>query len=640
MSNAAEAISRLDEIGHSVFQALLIPSLEMLALACVVWLLIRIYGEPAPRIRHILWLLVAVKPLLSLVIPWQGPIALPLNLFDTRVVGTDVAVPTQTMLSIWLEHPYAVVFTLWGIAVAIGTGWTAAGLIRLLLYSRKTMTIPVPWVQALFDRCRIATGIRRPVELRMSDDFASPTLVWVGRPLVVVPSWCLIQLSPQELRQVFLHELLHYARRDHISLMLVQAVRICFFFHPVAWMVGRRIAVEAERACDIAVVKASQRPRSYASSLLKVAESAINAPWRGALELARSATLAAQRIRDVLGEVDSRVYALGPRTVVPLVLCAVLSVTPLLHLPVARVWYLPPEAVYTPLSIDMAPRTPPAYSLRLSDGLLTETVLPASRTETSANRLNPERMESNASVADATPVWPARSGNVVRPGLTTLPNTSEPVSRTPFDSAALGLAPSSLRPSPQPYQELRWKPGQIEVEGVGNTLSKSGIPGMISVRAGVFVTRTHELGGVFSVIESRERFTDEETGRQLAFKANESHVRTRPIGAISATGLAAAAISEVNQPADTPQPDQVIRLGAFYRYNVTGVGENVAPFVSVGAGVEVRPGRDPVLVDGGAGVRVFMARRAALVVRLDYIKEIELTPRSHVAASLGFSTIF
>ena len=64
------------------------------------------------------------------------------------------------------------------------------------------------------------------------------------------------------------------------------------------------------------------------------------------------------------------------------------------------------------------------------------------------------------------------------------------------------------------------------------------------------------------------------------------------------------------------------------------------PFIGIGAGVEIRPGRKPKLIESGVGVRYFWAKRAALILQLDYQKEVEFTTRSYINASLGFSAIF
>lgn len=641
MTNAVHAVFFLDSLGRRLLEALFIPSLEALLLGGVVWLLIRFYGEPAPRVRHILWLLVILKPLLSLISPWQGVLPIPLRSFETNnpvaTLPAGVAIPEY-----WnLISPYAIGALFWGLSVVVGIVWTLIANIRLYRRSHQTMTIPVPWVQALFSRCHAIVGVKRRVELRMSDEFASPTLIPLGRPVVVIPSWLLIQLSPQELKQVFLHELLHYSRRDHLTLLLVQIAKICFFFHPVIWLVGRRIGVEAERACDMAVVKVARKPHSYASSLLKVAEGSLSSHWHGILELARSASTAAKRIREILSGFDSRMYAIGPRTIVALALCSVLSVTPLLHLTVPS----SPVADVSDPKLSLLTGKNDSDAVLLPDAIVSQAIFVESAVptlfRTSLTDTPPIAGLSASSKLEPLTVRPLLYVNKGPSGFPTrradLPDAE---SRPIFYPEALGLTKPASTTDTKADRRLRWEPGALELEGVGQTSSKPGAPGLFSVRAGVFLTRAHELGGVVSVVNAQGRLTEETSKEATSLGTAPPAARVRPLSIRSETGSFAAELPTVSDGAADLAVDQTIRLGGFYRYNVTGLSKSFTPFLTAGAGVEIRPGRDPLLINGGGGVRCFIAHRAAFVVQVDYMKEVALTPRAHISASLGFSTIF
>jgi bla regulator protein BlaR1 len=649
MIEAGQALPILDDLGRGVIRTLLVPSLEVFVLGAVVWVLLRAYGERSPRIRHLFWVLVILKPMISLILPWQGPFALP---FAPLPGDMPSSAPPAALSGTagWMAPAYALVAVLWGLAAVLVFLWTVADSVRLYARSRQTMPIPVPWVQALFVRCQRTVGIKRPVLLRMSDEFASPALVALGRPMVVIPSWCLIQLSPQELKQVFLHELLHYARRDHLTLCLVQVARILFFFHPLIWYAGRRIGIEAERACDVAVVRVARRPESYAASLLKVAEGTLRTRWHGILELARSTSATALRIHEVLKGFDARMHIAAPRIMLPLAVCGLLSVVPLFHLPVS----LPvSERISAPL---LAERARSAYgpgnafrplAATAAAGDDTGEAVPAAPGAPVPEKTAALSDASGRSVPVGVPyVHPAMPYRLIKGG-PAFPRRAEETApmRSDIDPAALGLAEPLPSQTEDVHSVTRWEPGQIEVEGAGQNSSQIGSPGRVSVRAGYFVTRTHELGGVFSVIGAGERWTGQNDAHGLALKPDQPAVRIKP----SSIRTKPSSFSDdpfvpsrdLAQDDRENQPiDEIIQIGGFYRYNVTRLNETVVPFLSLGAGVEIRPGRNPVLIDSGAGVRCFFARRGALILQVDYRKEVEFTTRSHINASLGFSTIF
>jgi beta-lactamase regulating signal transducer with metallopeptidase domain len=639
MANIEQMLAMLNQIGHTVLDIFWLPSMEALILGTLIWLVLRLYQDHAPRIRHVLWILVIIKPLLSILLPWQGPFSLPWHPAPLTSILTESHIVLSGP-SWWSLHAYTLVGMVWVSAVAFGLIWTIIGTTTLYWRSKQTMPVMVPWAQALFDLCHANVGIKHPIKLRMSDAFAGPTLIAIGKPVIVIPSWCLIQLSPQELKQVFLHELLHYARRDHYTVLLVQLSRIFFFFHPLIWYAGKRIGIEAERACDTAVIRASQRPESYASSLLKVAEGALHPRWRGVLEMAKSASLTALRIRDILSGAESR-YIEGFRAFIIVGLCAVFCAVPLFHIPVSTSL----SRFTNPLPLIAMALEPPKPLLQVQDGLIPvdEAVRLVGTTRTVVVESNgPMSMASTTrhTIADGKPY--ARRSLAVMMKQQALPSTTPWLSeqkRQGIDTYALGLPEGSTSTS-QP-RKPQWSSGQIEVQGIGQTPAQPVYPNTVSLRAGYFITKSHEFGGVFSIVSPTDQLETQNEQEPLALAVNPS-VRARRLTSSVQSPLISSPGRGIEQQnaADYEPVEQIIRVGGFYRYNLAGLSNSLVPFVGVGAGVEIRSGRNPVLVDSGAGVRYFWAKRAALILQLDYQKEVEFTTRSYLNASLGFSTIF
>jgi Zn-dependent protease with chaperone function len=113
---------------------------------------------------------------------------------------------------------------------------------------------------------------QRPVELCISNLVQVPTAIGLVKPAVILPSWILQELSPQELNQILLHELAHLRRRDDWTNLAQKLVKALFFFHPAVWWIERKISLEREMACDDAVVAETASPRAYAECLAHLAE--------------------------------------------------------------------------------------------------------------------------------------------------------------------------------------------------------------------------------------------------------------------------------------------------------------------------------------------------------------------------------
>lgn len=148
---------------------------------------------------------------------------------------------------------------------AIPIGVAMSRLARL-----RYVALPWPHGQRFIDNLKHERGIHRVVTVlhtRSADGFFS--FGWL-RPVVLVPSdagsW-----PTEALRRALVHELEHVRRCDWATLLFSRVVCALYWFHPLVWVVSRRLSLYAEQACDDAVV-ADDDAVEYASLLLELAE--------------------------------------------------------------------------------------------------------------------------------------------------------------------------------------------------------------------------------------------------------------------------------------------------------------------------------------------------------------------------------
>ena len=647
MIDPGYAITLFDRFGRQVVDLLWLPSLEVLLLGCLVWVLLLSNRGCPPRIRHLLWLLVLAKLLLSVTLPWPGIFEIPW----APVVHAEE--PASSGYFILENYIYAGTGLAWIAFVGLGLIRIVSAVIMLTLKKRRTVPVTVPRVRTLFDRCLAELGLKRNVALRVSDEFEGPALIAVGRPVVVIPSWCILELSGAELRQVLLHELTHYARRDHLTVLLVQFARTFFFFHPAVWYATRRIGIEAERACDAAVVRVSKHPERYASTLLKVAGSNVRTHWQAALELARSASLVALRIRDLLGSaVHQKQSAFFSLLAVGF--CTLIAVMPLfrsgLNAPVGPVGPVAPVGLAV---MPAAART--SDSIARTEYGRSDPVLAGSgqNAEESAgsNSLIERRTESAVhegffrSMVDGRPV-PRRSmaAMMTNPKVRNSGEVFDYAGHQGVNPAAVGPSVAVLMPDRPQSLGNRLRQGRIEVQGLGQTGNALFDPGTVSLSAGYFLTPTHQFGGVFSIRRPNDTEEFDDSRRSPGASYGGNLLRARKLAGFGDTALRVGnttLLGEALETREEEQVDRITRIGAFYRYNLPVPGGSFTPFFGCGTGLEIRPqNRHMTMVDAGVGLRYFWERHVALVVQAAYRKELDVTSRPYPEMTLGFSAIF
>jgi beta-lactamase regulating signal transducer with metallopeptidase domain len=130
---------------------------------------------------------------------------------------------------------------------------------------------PKEWCDAAIQLCA-CMGITRAVGVLKSACVTVPTVIgWIS-PVVLIPAGAFTGLSPDQLRDVLVHELAHVKRRDYLINLLQVVAETLLFFHPAVWWVSRIIREERENCCDDAVVAMSEDHLAYAKALVRLEE--------------------------------------------------------------------------------------------------------------------------------------------------------------------------------------------------------------------------------------------------------------------------------------------------------------------------------------------------------------------------------
>ena len=158
----------------------------------------------------------------------------------------------------------------------------------------------LPW-PAMSARARDLADARGPrsIEVLRHDDVPAPITFGILRPVIVLPhsagTW-----PDADVDRVLVHELEHVRRRDWIVHMVARAACAIYWFHPLAWSSWRRLGLEAERACDDAVV-AGHEETSSARQLVDLASRLPAMSDAAGLGVAHRSDLSA-RVDSLLGE--------------------------------------------------------------------------------------------------------------------------------------------------------------------------------------------------------------------------------------------------------------------------------------------------------------------------------------------------
>ncbi len=196
--------------------------------------------------------------------------------------GTIVQEPSR--ISWW-----AVAQLVWVVGLVLSLTPVAATLWRLRSLRRMSLPWPElsPSAQALAEEC----GLRRRVELLRHEQVSSPITFGGWRPVILMPAHA-STWSDADVRRALVHELEHVRRADWLVHLTARFAISAYWFHPLAWIAWRQLVLEAERACDDAVV-ARDEGTDYAEQLMTLAQN-LSRSAEPALGMAHRSDLAAR----------------------------------------------------------------------------------------------------------------------------------------------------------------------------------------------------------------------------------------------------------------------------------------------------------------------------------------------------------
>lgn len=131
-----------------------------------------------------------------------------------------------------------------------------------------------------FEEAKNKLNIKVRIPLVQTRVITSPSLYGVFRPSVLIPMGTLVEFNQEQLDYVFVHELLHFKRKDMIVNCLTRGLLIIHWFNPILWYAFYKFREDQEIACDSITLKqiGSNYVKEYAYTLIKLAENNTRLP--------------------------------------------------------------------------------------------------------------------------------------------------------------------------------------------------------------------------------------------------------------------------------------------------------------------------------------------------------------------------
>jgi len=187
------------------------------------------------------------------------------------------------------------------------------------------------------DELKERAGLRRPLMLMEApDDLISAPMTWGMRQVYLLLPESAAEWPQARLWAAMAHEVAHGRRQDWLTQTVTMLACCVYWYNPLIWMLAKGLRLEAERACDDAVLAQGMSGAEYAHHLLDVARIAqARYVLPNVMSMARPSQVTI-RVRSLLDPRHSRVGATRPAVIVTLLAVIALSACAIYVRPFAR----------------------------------------------------------------------------------------------------------------------------------------------------------------------------------------------------------------------------------------------------------------------------------------------------------------
>lgn len=201
-----------------------------------------------------------------------------------------------------LRHCRAILVSVWIFGMALLVSRLAIGYLRLQSIMRISQ-VASDDVVAVCRRIAVALGCRRNVTVLCSRHFVVPFLFGFRHPVIVLPARICEPYCHWQLSGILAHELAHVRSSDFAWNIILQAVSILFWFHPLAWRIGMMHQAACDEVCDAVSASYIGDVAAYCRTLALVALDATGPLPSAGLTMARSCD-----VRRRIASLDRKVF--------------------------------------------------------------------------------------------------------------------------------------------------------------------------------------------------------------------------------------------------------------------------------------------------------------------------------------------
>lgn len=240
----------------------------------------------SPRISYYFWIIIIIKLLIPMNIESDFSINRIFNIpnkvtekieYKNKQDKTQVIV-TKDKETISKLNTQILFKNLWFFTVAVFLGYGLFLYLNLNMKIKKASVIKGKRYKTVLDDCLKILNLKKDIKIIETDMVKSPAIYGLFKVKILVPKNLLNDISDQDMKYIFMHELVHFKNGDIFIAVLMQFANIIYFFNPLVYIARKKMQNDCELACDYRVLSYlnGTENKAYGETLLNIVSKNIN----------------------------------------------------------------------------------------------------------------------------------------------------------------------------------------------------------------------------------------------------------------------------------------------------------------------------------------------------------------------------
>lgn len=128
-------------------------------------------------------------------------------------------------------------------------------------------------LQNILNRCKQILKVNKNIRLVNQSDVKTPSLFGIFNIWILVPE-NINELTDSEIEYIFMHELVHFKRKDNLLKLSLTIIKSIYIFNPIIYVLSKQIMKDIEIATDEMAVKRFDKKdkKEYCRTLVKLTD--------------------------------------------------------------------------------------------------------------------------------------------------------------------------------------------------------------------------------------------------------------------------------------------------------------------------------------------------------------------------------